>query len=67
VKAASDLMAPLSGKVVEVNAAVVDNVGLVNTKAESDGSSSAQHSTAHVHVHSRISPIQIHVHHVRLW
>jgi glycine cleavage system H lipoate-binding protein len=32
-------MAPVSGKVVEVNADVVANVGLVNTKAESDGTS----------------------------
>ena len=37
VKAASDLMAPVSGKVLEVNALVLKDMGLVNKKAETDG------------------------------
>mmetsp|Transcript_3936 Transcript_3936/g.5709 ORF Transcript_3936/g.5709 Transcript_3936/m.5709 type:complete len:155 (-) Transcript_3936:1162-1626(-) len=36
VKAASDVYAPMSGKVVEVNEAIVDDPGLVNTEAEGD-------------------------------
>lgn len=36
VKAASDLLAPVSGKVVEVNGAVLKDQGLVNKKAETD-------------------------------
>ena len=34
VKAASDVYAPVSGKVVEVNGALSDEPGLVNTEAE---------------------------------
>ncbi|KAF9206835.1 hypothetical protein BGZ49_001727 [Haplosporangium sp. Z 27] len=37
VKAASDVYAPLSGKVVEVNAALSDEPGLINESAETDG------------------------------
>jgi glycine cleavage system H protein len=37
VKAASDVYAPLTGKVVDVNQAVVDDPSLVNTEAEGDG------------------------------
>ena len=34
VKAASDILAPLDGEIVEVNAALADNPGLVNEDAE---------------------------------
>lgn len=34
VKAASEVYAPISGKVVEVNSAVTDNPGMVNSNAE---------------------------------
>jgi glycine cleavage system H protein len=34
VKAASDVYAPVSGKVVEINEALSDEPGLVNTEAE---------------------------------
>ena len=37
VKAASDVYAPLAGKVVEANGAVVDDPALVNRAAETDG------------------------------
>ena len=37
VKAASDLYAPLSGKVVETNQAIVDDPALVNSDAEGEG------------------------------
>lgn len=37
VKAASDVFAPLAGKIVEVNQGVVDDPSLVNAEAESDG------------------------------
>jgi glycine cleavage system H protein len=37
VKAASDVYAPVSGTVTEVNGALNDEPGLVNTAAESDG------------------------------
>ena len=37
VKAASDVYAPLSGEVVEVNEALGDEPALVNSGAESDG------------------------------
>ena len=37
VKAASDVYAPLSGEVVEVNEALNDDPALVNSGAESDG------------------------------
>lgn len=37
VKAASDVYAPVSGEVTEVNNALNDEPGLVNTAAESDG------------------------------
>lgn len=33
VKAASDILAPVDGEIVEVNAALVDNPGLVNADA----------------------------------
>jgi glycine cleavage system H protein len=36
VKAASDVYAPLSGKVVEVNSTLSDEPGLVNSQAEGD-------------------------------
>ncbi|MBU6499637.1 MAG: glycine cleavage system protein GcvH [Rhodospirillales bacterium] len=36
VKAASDVYAPLAGHVVETNAAIVDDPGLVNRAAEGD-------------------------------
>jgi glycine cleavage system H protein len=36
VKAASDVYAPVSGKVVEVNEALSDNPGLVNSDAETN-------------------------------
>ncbi len=36
VKAASDVYAPVSGKVLEVNEALTDEPGLVNTSAEDD-------------------------------
>ena len=36
VKAASDVYAPVSGKVVEINEKVTDEPGLVNTQAEGD-------------------------------
>jgi glycine cleavage system H protein len=36
VKAASDILAPLDGEIVEVNEALVDNPGLVNEDAEGD-------------------------------
>lgn len=37
VKAASDVYAAVSGKVIEVNEALEDEPGLVNTSAEEDG------------------------------
>lgn len=37
VKAASDLVSPVSGKVVEINGNVLKDQGLVNKKAETDG------------------------------
>jgi len=37
VKAASDIYAPVAGKVTEVNAALADAPDLVNSAAESDG------------------------------
>jgi glycine cleavage system H protein len=37
VKAASDVFAPLSGEVVKVNEALVDEPGLVNSAAEAAG------------------------------
>ena len=36
VKAASDVYAPVSGKITEVNEALTDEPGLVNTNAEDD-------------------------------
>lgn len=36
VKAASDILAPLDGEIVEVNEALVDNPGLVNEDAEGE-------------------------------
>ena len=36
VKAASDVYAPIAGKVLEVNEALVDDPGMVNTHAEDD-------------------------------
>jgi len=37
VKAASDVYAPISGEITEVNQAVGDDPGLVNSAAQSDG------------------------------
>ena len=37
VKAASDVMAPLAGKVIETNATIVEEPALVNREAEGDG------------------------------
>lgn len=37
VKAASDILAPLDGKVVEVNEALVENPGLINDDAQEGG------------------------------
>ena len=37
VKAASDVFAPLAGKVVETNAAVVDDPAVINGDAEGEG------------------------------
>jgi len=37
VKAASDLYAPISGEVIEVNAALADDPALVNRGAETEG------------------------------
>jgi glycine cleavage system H protein len=37
VKAASDVYAPLAGKVVEVNQAIVDTPALVNSSPDEDG------------------------------
>jgi glycine cleavage system H protein len=37
VKAASELYAPLSGEIVEVNETLEDNPGLVNSDPENDG------------------------------
>jgi glycine cleavage system H protein len=37
VKAASDIYAPLSGKVVETNQAIIDEPALVNSDAEGEG------------------------------
>ncbi len=37
VKAAADVYAPLAGKVVEINQAVVDDPSLVNSEPETDG------------------------------
>jgi len=37
VKAASDVFAPLAGKVVEINQAVVDDPAVVNSEPEGDG------------------------------
>ncbi|WP_424987689.1 glycine cleavage system protein GcvH [Microbulbifer sp. S227A] len=36
VKAASDILAPLDGEIVEVNEALADNPGLVNEDAQGD-------------------------------
>src|SRR5579883_1328150 len=37
VKAASDIYAPLAGKVVEVNQAIIDDPAIVNSDAEGEG------------------------------
>lgn len=37
VKAASEVMAPLAGKVIETNATIVEEPALVNREAEGDG------------------------------
>ncbi len=37
VKAASDVYAPINGKIVEVNSALVDNPGLINTEPTEGG------------------------------
>lgn len=37
VKAASDILAPLDGEVLEVNAAIVEEPGKINDDAEGDG------------------------------
>jgi glycine cleavage system H protein len=37
VKAASDIYAPLAGRIVEVNAALTDNPGLVNAEPVGEG------------------------------
>ena len=37
VKTASDIYSPVSGEIIDVNAAVVDNPALVNSKPDSDG------------------------------
>jgi glycine cleavage system H protein len=37
VKAASDIFAPLSGKVVETNSEIIDDPALVNSDAEGEG------------------------------
>jgi len=37
VKAASDIYAPLAGRIVEVNAALADNPGLVNAEPTGEG------------------------------
>ncbi len=37
VKAVSDLLAPVSGTVVEVNESIVENPGLINDDAQNDG------------------------------
>jgi len=37
VKAASDILAPLDGEIVEVNGALTDNPGLVNEDPQGDG------------------------------
>jgi glycine cleavage system H protein len=37
VKAASDIYAPLAGKVVEINQAILDEPALVNSDAEGEG------------------------------
>ena len=37
VKAASDVYAPLAGRVVEINQAIVDDPALVNSDADGDG------------------------------
>jgi glycine cleavage system H protein len=37
VKAASDLFAPLTGKVVETNSEIIDDPALVNSDAEGEG------------------------------
>jgi glycine cleavage system H protein len=37
VKAASDILAPLDGEIVEVNEALTDNPALVNEDAQGDG------------------------------
>ena len=37
VKAASDIYAPLTGKVVETNSEITDNPSLVNSDAEGEG------------------------------
>lgn len=37
VKAASDILAPIDGEIVEVNAALVDDPGKVNEDAQGDG------------------------------
>ncbi|NDG50370.1 MAG: glycine cleavage system protein GcvH [Rhodospirillales bacterium] len=37
VKAASDVYAPLAGRVVEVNSALVDNPGLINSEPTAEG------------------------------
>ncbi len=37
VKAASDIYAPIAGRIVEVNAALADNPGLVNAEPTGEG------------------------------
>ena len=37
VKAASDVYAPIAGKIVEVNSAITDNPGLINSEPTGEG------------------------------
>ena len=37
VKATSPIMAPMSGKIIEVNKAIADNPAIINTSPEKDG------------------------------
>jgi glycine cleavage system H lipoate-binding protein len=39
VKAASDIFAPVSGKITEVNTKLSDQAGLLNTSPENEGTS----------------------------
>lgn len=58
VKTASDIYSPLSGEIVEVNQAVVDNPGLVNTEPYGGGWFFKVHLAARDELNGLLAPEQ---------